>query len=203
MTESLVLALLGGALGLLLSYWGVQSILALSADTLPRVEEIRLDGRVLGFGLLLAAATGVAFGTIPALRLAGTDPQRDLRGGRGTVGGDGRRLRGALVVAEVAVAVLLVVGASLMARSFMALRNVDPGFEPERVLAVSLQLNFSGVSEEDIPAFLIGRPLPILERVRALPGVQNAGMINVFPLRDDFAFSMEYTRAGARPGWRR
>lgn len=196
LTESLVLAFLGGLLGLLLSFWGLETLLALSADTLPRVEDVRVDGRVIAFSLLLAGATGVLFGLIPALRIARTDPQRDLRGGRGTVGSDGGRLRGMLVVAEVALAVLLVIGAGLMARSFLALRGVDPGFEPDRVLTVTLQLNIAGVPEDELAEFLVGRREEILRRVRELPGVEAAGMINVFPLHPG-AFSMEYTRAGA------
>jgi predicted permease len=204
LTESLVLALLGGAIGLVFSYWGVQTILALSADTLPRVEDVRLDGTVVTFGLLLAAATGILFGLAPALHSARTVPQQALRGGRGAVGTEGRRLRGALVVAEVALAVLLVIGAGLMARSFLALRSVDAGFEPDRVLTVALQLNYGGVAEDDIGTFLIQRREEILERVRALPGVEAAGMINVFPLHHGW-FTVEYTRAGAdaqpgRPG---
>jgi predicted permease len=200
LTESLVLALIGGVLGLLLSYWGLQAILALSADTLPRVEDVRLDGRVVTFAMMLAVATGVLFGLVPALRLARVDPQHDLRGGRGTVGSDGRRLRSALVVAEVALAVLLVIGAGLMARSFMALRSVDPGFDPERVLTVSLQINFAGVPDSEIAPFIIQRREDILRRVRELPGVADAGMINVFPLRHDGAFSMEYTPTERPPG---
>jgi predicted permease len=196
LTESLVLAFLGGVIGLALSYWGVQTILALSADTLPRVEDVRLDLSVIGFGMLLATFTGILFGLVPALRMANTDPQHDLRGGRGAVGTEGQRLRGALVVAEVALAVLLVIGAGLMARSFLELRNVDPGFEPDRVLTVALQLNLTGVPEEEMGTFLVQRRELILERVRALPGVEHAGMVNVFPLRQG-AFTMEYTRAGA------
>jgi predicted permease len=199
LTESLVLALIGGVLGLLLSYWGVQTILALSADTLPRVEDVRLDGRVVAFAMMLAGATGVLFGLVPALRLARVDPQHDLRGGRGTVGSDGRQLRSALVVAEVALAVLLVIGAGLMARSFMALRSVDPGFDPQRVLTVSLQINIAGVPDSEIAPFLVQRREEILARVRELPAVADAGMINVFPLRQDGAFSMEYTRTDRPP----
>jgi predicted permease len=196
LTESLALALIGGALGLLLSWWGVRSIVALSADTLPRVEDIRIDAAVVLFGLLIAALTAALFGLLPALRLARTNPQQDLRGGRGSIGGDAGRLRSALVVAEVALAVLLVVGAGLMARSFLALRSVDPGFRPEQVLTVDLQLNLAGVPEPEMSSFLVQRRELILERVRALPGVTEAGMINVFPLRDG-TFSHEYTRAGA------
>jgi predicted permease len=196
LTESVVLAFIGGAIGLLLSWWGVQTILALSADTLPRVADVRLDGRVVGFALGLSALTGVLFGLVPALRLAHADPQHDLRGGRGTVGAEGQRLRGALVVAEVALAVLLVIGAGLMGRSFLALRGVDPGFDPDRVLTVSLQLNLAGVPGDEMSVFLVQRREEILQRVRELPGVEAAGMINVFPLGPG-AFSIEYGRAGA------
>ena len=197
LTESVVLAVIGGVLGLLLSYWGVQSILALSAETLPRVEDVRVDGRVIAFGLLLAAATGLLFGLVPALRMSHIDPQQDLRGGRGTVGADGHRVRSMLVIAEVALAVLLVIGAGLMARSFLALRNVDAGFDPDRVLTVAMQLNLAGVPDSTMATFLVQRREEILGRVRELPGVEEAGMINVFPLRQDGAFSMEYTRGGA------
>jgi predicted permease len=199
LTESLVLAVIGGALGLALAYGGLQAIIGLSADTLPRVDSVRVDGRVIAFTFLLAAATAVLFGLLPALRSAHTDPQRDLRGGRGAVGGDGRRLRGALVVGEVALAVLLVIGAGLMTRSFLALRGVDPGFTADQVLTVTMQINFAGIPESDLDVFIIQRRDEILSRVRELPGVEAAGMINVFPLHDG-AFSMEYTRTDASPG---
>jgi predicted permease len=193
LTESLGLALLGGALGLLLSIWGVHAILGLSADTLPRVEDVRVDGWVMGFGLLLTVATGLLFGLLPALRIAAADPQERLRGGPGTAGGGSRRLRSALVVSEVALAVVLVVGAGLMARSFLSLQSVDPGFDAERVLTVSLQLNLTGVPEEGMASHLVQRREEILERVRALPGVVEAGTINAFPLRDE-GFEFEYAR---------
>jgi predicted permease len=196
LTESLVLALIGGVLGLAAAYWSVQAIVGLSADILPRAEDIRVDGTVIGFALLLSGATGVLFGLAPALRMAHIDPQRDLRAGRGGVGSEGGRLRGMLVITEVALAVLLVIGAGLMGRSFLALRGVDAGFEPDRVLTVAMQLNLTGVAESEMMIFLVQRREEILQRVRELPGVRAAGMINVFPL-DPGAFSLEYTRAGA------
>lgn len=199
LTESMVLSVIGGVLGLLLSYWAVQTILGLSADTLPRMEDVRIDGRVIAFGLVLAAVTGLLFGLMPALRMADSEPQHDLRGGRGTVGSDGQRLRGALVVSEVALAVLLVIGAGLMARSFLALRSVDAGFDPDQVLTVAMQMNLAGVPDDEIGTFLVQRREDILLGVRQLPGVEAAGMINVFPLQQDGAFSMEYTRPGAAP----
>lgn len=193
LTESVVLAVLGGIAGLVLAWVGVHAILALSADTLPRVEDVRVDGRVLAFGMAVSVLAGALAGMAPALRLVRREPQQDLRGGRGAVAGEGGRLRGALVVAEVALALLLVVGAGLMARSFHALRSVDAGFNPEHVLTVSLQLNHSDVPEEEIGSFLLQRREDILERVRALPGVQHAGMINIFPLRQEGSFAVEYT----------
>ena len=195
LTESLVLALIGGTLGLVLSYWGVQAVLGLSADTLPRVEDVRLDARVIAFALLLATVTGVLFGIVPALRTTQTDPQNDLRGGRGTVGTDGHRVRSALVVAEVALAVLLVVGAGLMARSFLTLRNVNPGFQPDQVLTVALQLNHAGIPEDQMISFLVDRRQEYIRAVSELPGVISAGAINVFPMRQDGSFSMEYVPA--------
>jgi predicted permease len=200
LTESLVLAMLGGILGLALSWWGVHTIVALSADTLPRIDDVRIDARVIAFGLLISGATGVLFGLAPALRIARTGPGADLRGGRGTVGAGGGRLRATLVVAEVALAVILVIGAGLMARSFLALRAVDPGFEPDHVLTVALQLNLAGVPDDEIGGFLVQRREEILRGVRALPGVEKVGMINIFPLRRDGAFSLEYTRSDAAPG---
>ena len=198
LTENLLLALIGGALGLALSYQGVRSLIALSADTLPRIQEIQIDGRVVGFALVLSLVTGTLFGLVPALRMAQADPQRDLRGARGAIGGEGQRLRSALVVTEVALAVLLLIGAGLMGRSFLALRSVDPGFEPEQVLTATLQMNLAGVPEEEVAGFLVQRREEILSRARELPGVESAGMINVFPLRDG-SFSMEYTPADAPP----
>jgi predicted permease len=178
LTESLVLGLLGGAAGLALSWWGVQTLLALSADTLPRVEDVRTDARVVGFTALLTVAASLLFGVLPALRAADAESRGRLRT-RGTAGG-GRRLRDAFVVAEVAVAIVLVIGAGLMARSFLQLRSIDAGFNPKQVLAVTVQFNIAGVS--DVAAHVLQRREQLVERIAALPGVVDAGSIRTLPL---------------------
>ncbi|MBA3884969.1 MAG: ABC transporter permease [Acidobacteria bacterium] len=189
LTESLVLGLIGGAAGLALSWWGVQTLLALSADTLPRVEEVRTDARVIGFAALLTVAASLAFGVLPALRASDAESHGRLRT-RGTAGG-GRRLRDALVVAEVAVAIVLVIGAGLMARSFLHLRSTDAGFDPRQVLAVTVQFNIAGLNQ-DLGAHLLQRRDQLVERIAALPGVVDAGSIGTLPLdgecRDTLVF---------------
>ena len=180
MTESLVIALLGAMVGLALSIAGVKGVIALSAGTLPRLDEIRLiDARVVAFALGLALLTAILFGILPAFRAAGGGLQQRLRGARGVVGAG--RLRPALVVAEVALAVVLVIAAGLMARSLGELRRVDPGFDPERTLAVTLQLNMASAGE-DLATHLVQRRAEILERIGALPGVRAAGSITALPL---------------------
>jgi predicted permease len=183
-TEALVLALIGGVMGLGLALWGVEAILAMSADTLPRAEDVRLDLRVVGFGLAISLFTALLFGLLPALRVVRDRPQEDLRGGRGAVGAGGGRLRGALVVAQVTLAVLLVVGAGLMVRSFSALRAVDPGFDPHRVLTVSMSLNtppsLEGTAGE--AGYITSRKEELEERISALPGVRSVGVVHRLPL---------------------
>ncbi|HUE87104.1 MAG TPA: ABC transporter permease [Vicinamibacterales bacterium] len=192
LTESVVLALLGGAIGIALSFWGVQAILALSADTLPRVDDVRVDGRVIAFGVLLALLTGSLFGVLPALRAARAEPQTHLRGGRGTVG-HGHRVRDALVIAEVSLAVVLVIGAVLMTRSFVALRSVNPGFDPEQVLTVSMMINISGA--KDVIGHIVSRRREFLQRIAAMPGVADVGAVNILPLQPGVWEWFEFTRA--------
>jgi predicted permease len=193
LTESLVLGLLGGVAGLALSWWGVQTLLALSAGTLPRADEVRIDGRVAGFGLLLAAVTSLLFGILPALRAAHTDPQQRLRGGRGSIGGGGR-LRNALVVSQVALAVVLVIAGGLTARSFLELRSVDPGFDPDRVLVVTIQYNLAGATG-DIGSHLVERRQQILDRIETLAGVEAAGTTTILPLEGPCRDMLVFLRA--------
>ena len=192
LTESVVLALVGGALGIAVSIWGVQAILALSADTLPRVDDVRVEGRVIAFGILLAMLTGSLFGLLPALRASRAEPQTHLRGGRTTVG-RGHRLRNALVVAEVTLAVVLVIGAGLMARSFAALRSVDAGFDPDRVLTASIMINAEGA--KDVVGHIVQRRRAFIERLRALPGVTAVGAANSLPLEAEIWEWFDFTRA--------
>jgi putative ABC transport system permease protein len=180
LTETLTLALLGAMLGLLLSIWVVPAVLALSAHTIPRVEDVHIDSHVVGFAFLLAVGTGVLFGLIPALQASRANPQVYLQGGRGTVG-RGQKLHSALVVAEVAIAVVLVIAAGLMARSFLELRTVNPGFDPERSLAVTMQVNLTGVTRP-IP-HIVQRREEWIARLSRIPGVVSVGSITSLPLR--------------------
>jgi predicted permease len=192
LTESVVLGVIGGMAGIGLSLFGVKTLLALSADTLPRVDDIRIDGTVIAFGLVLTVFTAVLFGILPALRATHVEPQNNLRGGRGTVG-RGQRLRSILVVAEISLAMVLLIGAGLMARSLLQLRNVNPGFEKNRLLAATLQLNLNGVSGNVIQ-HIFQRRAEMVSRVRAIPGVVDAGTVNSMPLQEEPWETFEFSR---------
>ena len=191
LTESCVLSLVGGALGVGLAFAAVELVLALYADSLPRAEDVQIDSSVLAFAFGASLASSALFGWLPAWRTARSDPRRHLGASRG-VAGVPSELRGALVVGEVALAVVLVVGATLMSRSFVALRGVDAGFDAERVLTVSLQVNVSSLpAGTSLPAHLLERRREITERIAALPGVEHAAITSRLPLRDGasrFAF---------------
>jgi putative ABC transport system permease protein len=181
--ESMILSLLGGALGLLLALWGVAGLRALGPDTLPRADEIGLDLRVLGFALALSLVTGLLFGLAPMWRMAGRDLHEGLAGGsRGVAGSAGiHRARSALVLGEVALAFVLLAGASLLLRSFERLQRVDPGFAADRVLTARVTLpRLAYPKEERWLAF--GREL--LARTEAEPGVRSAALVSDAPLGD-------------------
>ncbi|MGI9041537.1 MAG: ABC transporter permease [Gemmatimonadales bacterium] len=193
LTESLVLALAGGALGVLLAVWGVQALRSLGPDTIPRIQEIGLDWRALTFALAVSLVTGLAFGLAPALRLTGGELQGGLReGGRGSTGGSAvRRLRGGLVLAEVALAFMLLIGAGLLLRSFDRLQRVTPGFEAEGVLTARLLLPRAKYAEDGQQIALYSQ---LLERLAEVPGVRAAGVVSDAPLGDSpdyIAFALE------------
>jgi predicted permease len=180
LTEGLVLSLLGGALGLALAVWGVRLLVALAGEHLPRAGEIQTDWRLLAFTLAVSVAAALLFGLLPALRWSRAATGTTLRAeGRGTVGGGEReRLRGALVVAETALAVLLLVGAGLLLNSLWRLTRVDPGFRAEGVLALSVTFP----DDMEGPDELGRRRDAVLARLRDVPGVIAVGGSKTLPL---------------------
>jgi predicted permease len=178
-TESLVLALLGGALGVGLAWVAVRALAAFGAAELPRAAEIRIDGLVLTYAFAVSTLSGLVFGLLPAIRATSRNLQGVLRAGsRGSVGNAGHRLRAALVVSEVALAVILVVGAGLATKSFGRLLDVNPGFNPKNVLAVRLGIPYERYGDR-VPAYYQS----LLDRIAAVPGVEAVGSAKDFPLR--------------------
>jgi putative ABC transport system permease protein len=185
LTESVVLSLLGGVGGLLLARWGLDALLALAPTSLPRITEIHLDARVLLFSLVLSVVTGLVFGIAPAWLAARADVNEALKqGSRGSTEGGARgRLRSALVVIEVTFALMLLGGAGLLARSFMQLAQVDPGFNPENATLLRLSLPQKKYA---LPEQQTAFANALLERVKVLPGVQAAGVTHSMPLVGDY-----------------
>ena len=181
LTESATLALAGGALGLLLSFWGVALITRLLPTDFPRLNEIHTDWRVLVFTTVASLLTGFLFGLAPALSLSRGDVQEAMKeSGRGTAGGvRSSRLRHALIVAEVALSVVLLAGAGLLFRSFLQLQSVNAGFTPQQVLTARLTPSGNDFrTDADFVTFYDN----VLQRLREVPGVQYAGIINTLPL---------------------
>ncbi|HEX5601200.1 MAG TPA: ABC transporter permease, partial [Pyrinomonadaceae bacterium] len=183
LTESILLAIIAGGIGVLLATWGTSALVALSPDSLPRAREIGFDWRVVAFTGAIALTTGIVFGLLPAIwgpRVDLTDALKE--GSRGSTAGGGR-LRKMLVVAEVALSVMLLVGAGLMVRSFSHLRSVNPGFQTDHALTlrVSLPVPNSQISAADEDRFMsfFDRALA---RLSELPGVTAAGASNMIPL---------------------
>ena len=179
LTESLVLAAIGGAAGVALAYWGVELLRRLTLDMLPQALTPRLDGRVLVFSVLVTVVTGVLFGVLPALRARRPDVNDALkRGGRSATGAGRHRTQSLLVAAEIALTVVLLVSAGLLLRSLARMGAVDPGFDADRVLAFDLSLPAATYpSTDERLAFSRG----LLGRIRALPGVDAAGAGQAIP----------------------
>src|SRR5262245_32669731 len=185
LTESLLLATLAGALALLLAIWCVDLLREIVPDNMPRSDEIGMDVRVFGFTLVVSLLTGIIFGLIPAFQGSRTNLNETLKeGGRSSGGINRNRPGGALVVAEVALALLLLVGAGLMLRSFMRVMSVDPGFDPQNVLTMGIVLQGSKYPGPPQREAFFGQ---LLERLHALPGVQSVGA--VYPPLGYFEFS--------------
>lgn len=181
LTESVVLALAGGLLGLALGWAGLRSFaLLLGPETLPRFQELSLDLRVVLFTLGIAVATGLIFGLAPAYRAARATLGTELRQGER---GAGRRLPAALIVGQLAVALVLLIGAGLLIKSFSRLLKVDPGFRPENRIAIDVDLPGSRYGESAQMSSLFER---LLERASALPQVEAATAVDILPFSSGF-----------------
>jgi putative ABC transport system permease protein len=192
-TESLLLAILGGALGALLATWGVELLVTLSEGSLPPTQKIKIDGTVLAFTLLISLVTGILFGLAPAFRtmkLNLIDSMKD--GARGAGENTLRnRTRSLLVVFESAVAVMLLIGAGLLVRSLIALQQIDPGFDANNVLTLRVDLARKKYDSADKAANFFQE---LEGRIGSLPGVQSVGLVTELPLSgqlNDLPFNVE------------
>ncbi|HEX5439109.1 MAG TPA: ABC transporter permease [Gemmatimonadaceae bacterium] len=181
-TESILLALAGALLGALLATWAVQAVVAFGPAGLPRLDEVAVDGRVLLFTVALALATGVLFGLAPAVHASRADVSRMLREGvRGSSRGGARRTRGALVMIEMALAVVLLVGAGLLLRSFVRLTHVDPGFRTDHVISFNVAISDAKYPYDRNKNIFVAQ---LSEQLTRLPGTEAAAVALEQPLGD-------------------
>jgi len=185
LTESVLLSLAGGAAGLLIAYWGVDALVAALPDNqinaLPFLKSLHIDARILGFSFGLSLLTGMVFGLAPALQSSRLDLNDVLKeGGRASSGGARQRLRSALVMTEIALAVVLLVGAGLMMKSLLRLLQANLGFNPENVLTMTVALPPAKYSDTNRQVSFHEQ---LKERVQSLPGVSGTGTVNILPLQ--------------------
>ena len=184
LTESVLLGVLGGTAGLLIAYAALQFLRATNPGNIPRIEAIAIDGTVLTFTLAVSVLTGILFGLVPALRAVRVDLSSSMKaGGRNTQGDGGfgssrRRLRSVLVVAEVAVSLMLLIGAGLLLRSFVRLQNVSPGFDPSGVVSMRLGSSTRQFADRDAS---VAYYRPFGEAIAAVPGVTSRGAVSALP----------------------
>jgi predicted permease len=196
LTESVLLSVIGGVLGLAIGAIGVRALLAINPGDIPRIgidgSAVRMDWRVLGFTMLLSLLTGVLFGLVPALHASRTDLNSTLKeaGARSGAGGRQNKARGVLVIAEIAMAMVLLAGAGLLIRTFAELHAVSPGFDPHNVLTMETSLTGS---KYDRTAAIDLMTRQVLERVQAIPGVEAAAASSYLPLDSGLSlgFSIE------------
>ena len=191
LTESLLLSFAGGVAGTLLAAWGVRALSTIVPANFPRRDEISIDLWVLGFTLLISVLTGVVFGLGPAMTSAKVNLTEALKaGGRNTAGAPSHRLRNLLVIAEISLALVLLIGASLMIQSFLRLQNVNAGFKTDHRLTMEVSLPPTSYPRAQRPAFF----QQLLERTSKLPGVEAIAAAKHLPLSGDnmnFAFDIE------------
>jgi putative ABC transport system permease protein len=180
LTESVLLALIGGLLGLFLAYWGVDLLLALSPVDVPRLHEVKIDAQVLGWTMLISLVCGIIFGLAPAWQGSRSNLNEALKeGGRNSTESFGkRRLRGAFVVFEIALALVLLAGAGLLIKSFLQLQKVDSGINPERVLTMSIPLPRAKYEESPQQLAFFQK---LIERIKTIPGVESVAASSSLP----------------------
>lgn len=203
LAESLLVALVGGGLGLLVAHWGLRALVALAPVTLPRITEVQLDGRVFGAAALLTAAVGLLVGSLPALRAARTDPAEALKAGGRTMTGSraATRRRAAFIAGQVACSTVLLVGAGLFLTSFVRVLGVDRGFDTERVLALDVSLPAARYSSAARRQQFYHQAVAELSRV---PGIGSAAVASALPLEgetwvDDIAKEADAGAEGEAP----
>jgi predicted permease len=179
LTESVLLSVLGGIVGLVIAYWMLDTLRWLSPTDIPRLPAIRMDARVLAFTSVIVVLTGILFGMAPALRTSKLNLSEALKeGARNVAGGRHERLRKLLVVSELALSLVLLVSAGLLIRSFLSVERVNPGFDPQNVLG--MRLSVAGTSFKGEKSQIFYRDL--LDRVRSMPGVKSAAVADNLPL---------------------
>ena len=192
LTESVLLSLAGGALGLLLASWGTDLLVAYGPADVPRLHDVSLDRYVLFFTLGVSTLTGILFGLAPALHASRPDPGNMLKeSGRGFSQSGRNRMRSALIVSEVALSLMLLAGAGLLINSFWRLLQTDPGFDPHSVLALDIPLDRATYPKPDQQAAAFQQ---LIARMKALPGVRDASVVSNVPLTDfdiELSFQIE------------
>lgn len=185
LTESVLLAVVGGVIGLLFAYWGTAALVSMlpanQISALPFLQNLRIDGRMLAFSFGLSVITGMLFGLAPALQSSRLELSGVLKeGGRNTSGSVSQRLRSGLVITEMALAVVLLVGAGMLLKNLLRVLNTDPGFNPENVLTMTVVMPPAKYNDANSQ---INIQEQIQQRVRALPGVAGVGTVNILPLQ--------------------
>jgi putative ABC transport system permease protein len=182
LTESVLLSLVAGGVGLLCAVWGVQGLVSLMPNDLPRLNDVSIDANVLLFTLAVSTLTGLAFGLVPALQVSRVDLTETLKEGAGKATGVQGRSTRALIVLEVALSLVLLVGAGLLLKSFVTLQQVKPGFDPDNLLALKISLPPTTYAKPEQKSRFFGQ---LLERVRSVPGVRDAGAALSLPFPGD------------------
>jgi len=194
LAESVVLGLAGGLAGLGVAYWATRALVALGPANIPRLGEVGIDWRVLSFTAAVAVITSVLFGLVPALATTGSAIARFVStAGRGAIGHGSTRLRKILVVCEMALAVVLLVGAGLLVRSYQRISGVNPGFSPDHVLTFTIGLPEAKYKTSAAAAQFVQE---FVDRLAVHPGVEATAAVFGLPLDDNFAASSSFTRPG-------